>query len=283
VAGISSGLKKGDTHVLEQTRRTVLVSLNTAALVLALIMNALANALPLNGRNTGEISDSIPNLFVPAGITFSIWGVIYTFLIVLVVYQIRSVVKREDPNPAVDRLGVWFSVSSMANALWIVTWHWQMMIPSLVIMLVLLVSLVIMHTKIRREFFDHEIGTPFKVAVSLPISLYLGWITVATIANVTAVLVVFGWNGFGLSQPFWTVLMISIAVMVNLLAVALKGDIWFAGVGMWALLGIYLKRTSLEVEPVQSVIITSIIGLILLAAAITAHIIIKHNALSKRV
>ncbi len=266
--------------MLEQTKRILLVILNIAGLIVALTFNALANALPLNGRNTGEISDSIPNLFVPAGITFSVWGVIYLLLIILVIYQLRSVVKQNDSNPAVDRLGIWFFISSIANATWIITWHWGLLLPSLAIMLLLLASLIIMYTRIRKEFFEHEITTGFKAAVSLPISIYLGWITVATIANFTAVLVVFQWGRFGLSESLWTVIIIVVAIAVNLLAIILKGDIWFALVGLWALLGIYLKRTSLESEPIQTVIIVSIAGMVILAAAIITQLSIKGRKLS---
>jgi hypothetical protein len=261
--------------MLEQTKRVLLVSLNTAGLALALVMNALANALPLNGRNTGEISDSIPNLFVPAGITFSIWGLIYTLLIILIIYQIRTTAASADPNPPVDRLGIWFFISCLANAFWIITWHWQLLWASLVIMIILLASLIIMHTRIRREFFEHEIGLRFKFAVSLPISIYLGWITVATIANITALLVVLEWNRFGLSEEFWTVLMIGIATLVYLLGILVRRDIWFAAVGVWAFAGIYLKRTSLEVDPVESVIIAVIIGMVALSAGIIVGIILS--------
>lgn len=269
--------------MLEQTKRVLLVSLNTAGLVLALVMNALANAVPLNGRNTGEISDSIPNLFVPAGITFSIWGLIYALLIILVIYQIRTAAASADPNPPIDRLGIWFFISCLANASWIITWHWQLLWGSLVIMLILLCSLIVMHTRIRREFFEHEIGLPFKFAVSLPISIYLGWITVATIANVTALLVSLGWNRFGLSEEFWTVGMIAIATIVYLLGIVLRRDIWFAAVGVWALAGIYLKRTSLEVDHVESVIIAAIIGMVALSAGIIVRIMLSaHKKSIKR-
>ncbi|MGM0432815.1 MAG: hypothetical protein ACQEQU_08885 [Spirochaetota bacterium] len=266
--------------MLDRTRQTVLAILNVIGLITALTLNALANALPLNGRNTGDISDSIPNLFVPAGLTFSIWGLIYALLVIMIIYQIRTLVRGDNPNPAIERLGIWFFISCLANAAWIIAWHWSFLIVSLIIMLVLLGSLITMHTRIRKEFFDHEITPAFKVAVSLPISIYLGWITVATIANITAVLVVFDWNRFGLSEPFWTVVVIGAAVIVNLLAVIMKGDIWFALVGIWALLGIYLKRTSADVEPIQSVIIAALIGIVILTAAIIARIIIRHRTLT---
>ena len=256
--------------------RGLLVLLNTVGLIGTLIVNALANALPLNGRNTGEISDSIPNLFVPSGTTFAIWGVIYALLIVLVIYQAVSLKKKFEEDP-IQALGLWFFLSCLANGAWIFTWHWQLQLPSLLVMLILLASLIVMHTKIRKT--DMPVG--YRVGIMLPISVYLGWITVATIANVTSVAVVLGWNRFGLSEVFWTVLVIIVAVIINLLAIILRGDIWFAFVGAWALFGIYTKRTQPVFEPVQPVIISALVGIILIGVAIVVHLVIKGRRVAR--
>ena len=261
----------------QQKPHIFLMVLNTIALIGMIVVNALANALPLNGINTGELSDAIPNLFVPSGRTFAIWGLIYTLLIVFVVYQYtsrRTVKAEEEP---VGLIGPWFFISCIANSLWIFAWHWQLQIPSIVIMLVLLATLVVMHTKSRLD--DASLG--FRIGVMLPISVYLGWITVATIANATAVLVVLEWNRFGLSEVFWTVAVLIVAIIINLLAIIIRGDIWFALVGAWALYGIYTKRTMTGIEPVPMVVYTAVAGVFAIGIAVIIHLIVKGRRVAR--
>jgi hypothetical protein len=261
----------------QQGNKSILVILNTVALVGTLVLNALANALPLNGKNTGEISDSIPNLFVPSGTTFAIWGLIYLLLVYLIVYQWVSLKKNSSTEDPIHSLGMWFFLSCLANAAWIIMWHWQFQLPSLIVMLVLLTSLIVMHTKSR--FPNASLG--YRIGVMLPLSVYLGWITVATIANITSVLVVLQWGRFGLSEVFWTVAVMIAAIIINLLAVILRGDIWFALVGVWALYGIYSKRIQPEFEAVPAIVYTAIVGMIVVGIAIIIHLIVKGRKVAR--
>lgn len=262
----------------KQKKNKQLVLLNVLGLVGVLVVNTLANALPLNGRNTGELSDSIPNLFVPAGMTFAVWGVIYALLILFIIYQIITVRKEKTVEDPIGQIGGWFFISCLANSLWIFAWHWQSQLPSLVLMLVLLISLIIIHTKVRRP----EASLGYRVGVMLPISVYLGWIAVATIANVTSVAVVLEWGRFGLSEVFWTITVLVVAIIINLLAVTARGDIWFALVGVWALYGIYAKRTAPQFEPQPAVAYTALAGGILLLVAIIIHLIVKGRRVARQ-
>lgn len=241
--------------------------LNVVALVMMLVINALANALPLNGMNTGELSDLIPNLFVPAGITFAIWGPIYLLLILFV---ITLVAKGRTEDPA-GRIGWWFVLSCVANSLWIITWHWRLVGLSLVVMLILLATLVIMYRKTRID--DAPLAQ--RIGIMLPLSVYLGWITVATIANATSLLVVVGWDRFGRPELFWTLVVMVVAILINLLAIILEGDIWFALVGAWALYGIYLKRSALASADSSPIVLTALIGMIAIGVAVVIHLVVK--------
>ena len=109
--------------------------------------------------------------------------------------------------------------------------------------------------------------------VHLPFSIYLGWITIATIANVTALLVNAGWGGFGLSQQFWTVLVIVVGIAIALAILIHRKDIFYCLVVDWALAGILIKRLSVETVPAQSVIIVVIIGLVIISLGIIAQIV----------
>ena len=114
----------------------LLAIINTLGLILALVLNGLANALPINGKTTGELSDAYPNLFVPTGFTFAIWGVIYLTLFVFIVYQlIQAFSKGGNAQDFLPKISWFFLLSCIANASWIVAWHYQYLIVSLVIML----------------------------------------------------------------------------------------------------------------------------------------------------
>jgi hypothetical protein len=224
---------------MRNKRKTeILAGLNLLAYVLVILVNAMANILPINGYNTGELSNDIPNLFVPAAFTFSIWIVIYFLLALFVFHQLRMSGRRK--SGFIEDIGIWFAVSSAANAGWIFAWHYKMINLSLLLMIVILLSLIIIVLRLRSNR-NHSYGFE-RIAVYHAFSVYLGWISVATIANVTAVLVVNGWNGFGMSDEFWTVIVIGVAIMLGLISILKAKDIPYALVIDWALIGIIIKR-----------------------------------------
>lgn len=193
-----------------------------------IVMNILANALPLNNKTTGELSDALPNLFVPAGLTFSIWGVIYLMIALFCIIQFRAA-----NQAAVEKIGWLFALSCLFNALWIIAWHYQRIPVSLMIMILLLVSLIYLNLQIR----DHPFGL-----IKAGFGVYLGWICIATIANVTALLVRYNWNGFGIAEPVWTIIMILTGVLIVSLALLRLNNPYIGLSVMWAFLGIYIKR-----------------------------------------
>ncbi|MFX1235395.1 MAG: hypothetical protein ACFFBY_12680, partial [Promethearchaeota archaeon] len=172
-------------------KKMILQILNIVSFIAAVIINYLAISLPLGYGTTQELSDAIPNLFVPAGLTFSIWGVIYILLGLFSIYQIRDIFKSDKIEmPYVEKVSVFFIISNLANLTWILLWHYQLVPLSLVAMLIILVMLLLIY--LRLKIGKAEVSKIEKWAVHVPFSVYLGWITVATIANVTAVLVILG-------------------------------------------------------------------------------------------
>jgi hypothetical protein len=230
-------------YMVNQKMKVVLQIGNILAVLFTIIVNALAVILPLNGKSTQELSDAIPNLFVPAGITFSIWSVIYILLICFAFYQARDLFKKEKINtPFIDQISFFFILASLANILWIFLWHYEQVVLSLFAMLLLLVSLLAIYLRLhvgKTQTTRYE-----KLFIHVPISVYLGWITVATIANVTAVLVKIGWDGLGISPVIWTILVMLVALIITLLMIYTRKDIAYCLVIIWALLGIALKRWS---------------------------------------
>jgi hypothetical protein len=244
--------------------------LNLVGFLATVVVNGLATALPINNKTTGELSDQYPNLFVPAGLTFSIWGLIYILLAIFVIYQLVVTVRKDQArlNPF-KKIGLLFFISSILNIGWIFSWHYEIVPLSLVIMLLLLGSLLTIYLRLgvgkkgaakKEQYLTH-----------LPFSVYLGWITIATIANVTALLVDLNWNRFGLSEQFWTVAVIVVGIAIALSVLFRMQDIYYSLVVDWALLGILLKRLASSV-PVQSVVVVAIVGLVLITVGILAQL-----------
>lgn len=208
--------------------------------------NVLANALPINGRSTGEVSDSYPNLFAPAGVTFSVWGVIYLLLAAHVLYQLGLFQQRDGEaagRPALlQRVGVLFSVSSLVNASWLVTWHYDLILLSTVLLVTLLVLLILITRTLLRE----QLTLREKIFVRLPFSVYFGWVTVATIANVTIWLVSIGWDGFGVAEPTWAVIILAVGAMIAVAVILRDRDPAYALVLIWAYFGIWLKHNAAD-------------------------------------
>lgn len=216
--------------------------LNVVGLVIAMAVNATATLLPLNGLNTAQISDRYPVLIVPAGYVFSIWGIIYLGLIAFGVYQ---ALPGQRENPRLQKLGLWFFFSSLANALWLVSFHYLQFGLAMVMMLILLGILIRIYTLLA---IGKEIFKPVeRWLVNLPFSIYLGWITVAAIANASQLLYSLNWNGFGVAPEIWTLIMLMAAVVISALVSFTRRDVGYSLVLVWALAGIAIKQFALPI------------------------------------
>lgn len=235
--------------------------MNIVAFVAVLVMNILSNALPLNGRDAGEISDALPSFFTPAGYTFSIWSLIYLALLGFIVYQALPA-QRE--NALIGKIGYAFVASSVANIAWLFAWHYGFYVLSVLIMVSLLVTLIVIYRRLEIGKPNPALSTADKALVQFPFSLYLGWITVATIANAASVLNYVGWNGFGIAEPTWAVIMIGVAVVVAGLLLINRRNLSYAGVLVWALFGIRTAQADVAVVANTAVIAAALIVLLAL-------------------
>ena len=210
-------------------------------------MNYLANSLPINGKTTGELSDAYPNLFVPAGITFSIWGIIYLLLLAYCIVQFMPASKE-----IAMKINVIFIISCVFNGLWIVAWHYQKLPLSLLIMVGLLVSLIFINLQLK-DLSNGVIKAAFGV--------YLGWICIATIANVTALFVNAGWGGFGIPPQAWTIIMIAIGTLIVSLTIIRINNPFIGLAVIWAFTGIIIKRS----DDYMSIVIAAGLGILVVA------------------
>ncbi len=238
--------------------RQIAVILTT---LFALVMNSLANALPLNGRGTGEISDSFKVLFVPAGYVFSIWGVIY---IGLIAYTVFHSLPSQKANPLLRKSGWLMAASSLANGSWIYFWHYGFYVVTLLIMILLLAVLIL--TYLRLGIGRTRFSTLEKWVISIPVSTYLGWITVATIANVTSVLDYVGWDGWGLSDLTWTLIMLAVGVLLAAVNAFQRRDIAYLLVLVWAFAGISVRWMDMAVLNTAGFAAAGLVLLLLVAA-----------------
>ena len=212
---------------------------NLLSVILALTVNILASALPLNGQSTGEISDRFQVYFVPAGYVFSIWGIIFLGWIAFTVFQFQPSQKE---SPRLRRLGYLFALSNLANAAWLFCWHYNLFGLSVLVMLALLGLLIASYLRLN---VNRSPVSPVEYwSVDVLFSVYLGWITVATVANITDWLYFVGWDGFGISDPVWAVIMLGVASLLGLGMAITRLDVGYLAVLIWAFIGIAVKQTS---------------------------------------
>lgn len=241
------------------THSKALQIVNILALLAALVVNILSNALPLNGRTAAEISDALPSYFTPAGYTFSIWGLIYTALIGFTIYQ---ALPAQQNNHLLGKIGWRFGISSVLNAAWLGAWHYGYYTLSVGIMVGLLITLILIYTRLGIGKLNPNLSLADKLLVQFPFSLYLGWITVATIANIASVLNHLGWGGWGIAEPTWSAIMIGAAVVVAGMLLFNQRNLAYAGVLVWALFGIRAAFPAVAVVA-NTAVIAAILILIL--------------------
>jgi hypothetical protein len=231
--------------------------LNIVGFLGVLTMNFLAVSLPLMGRTPGEISDLFPSLFTPAGFTFSIWSVIYILLAIFVFRQANGLFKKGKPAPeSVSVIGWLFFINCLCNIAWLFAWHSLSFSLSFLLMLGILATLIIIYLKLRNFGGAHWLTT-------LPFSIYLGWITVATIANASVLLIDLEWDGFGIAGATWAAIMIGAGTLIGLGVLFRERDTWYVLVLIWAFFGIYSKRAG-ETPVVETVTTAAMVAAIVL-------------------
>lgn len=215
---------------------------NLFTALLALAVNILASTLPLNGQNTGEISDRFQVYFVPAGYVFSIWGLIYIGWIAFTIFQLQP---SQKDNTRLRRLGYLFALSNLFNAAWLFCWHYNLFGLSVLVMLALLGSLIASY--LRLDVNRASVSRTEYWSVDVMFSVYLGWITVATVANITDWLYYIGWDGFGIPAQTWAVIMLVVASLLGLAMALTRRDVGYLSVLVWAFAGIAVKQASAPV------------------------------------
>ncbi|OEK05721.1 hypothetical protein [Roseivirga misakiensis] len=232
------------------------------ALVLALVIfwNYYANAQGINENSVGSLSNRYDNFFTPSSYAFSIWGLIYIALLINAVYQLRSAFGKPD-QAFITKLSPMLIIANLANAAWIWLWLTERTAESVLAMLVILIALL--SASLRLQIGRGRATMPEKRCVWWPTSLYAGWITVATVANISAYLAKINWQiGFG--EVNWAVTMIIVATGIYSFVLQKRRMLTFALVGAWAVLAISIKQWGAE-PLIQWVALTCAVVLVLQA------------------
>ena len=226
-----------------------------------IVVNVLADALPINGLGTGQISDMFKVYFVPAGYVFSIWGLIYLGLIAYAVFQALPA-QRE--NPRLRSTGWWVCLGGLANIAWIFLWHYEMFALTVIAMLVLLGTLILIY--LRLGIGRTKVSPAERYTTHLTFSIYLGWITVATVANITSLLDYLGWNRFGVAPEIWMGIVLAAVLAIAALMIFTRRDVAYTAVILWALAGIAVKFAGVPAVSIPTWITFGLVGLSLILA-----------------
>ena len=218
---------------------TLLKWANIFAFILMVLVNGLAGSSTLlGGKNTAEISDANPTLITPAGYVFSIWGIIYVLLGIFVIFQALPKEKEKEYH---GKIGWLFILSCAFNIIWLFLWQFEYLVFSVFLMFLLLASLISIY--LRLDIGKSDVGIREKLTIHLPFSTYLGWITIASIANVSVTMVSLGWDGFGISLETWATLIVIIALLIAILVLITRNDIAYGLVIIWAFVGISVGQS----------------------------------------
>ena len=250
--------------------------------LIMITVNALANILPINGVTTGAAADRYANLFTPAPLTFAIWGAIYLTLAIYVVFQLLRGKENADSarQTMLERVGRLFIFSSLANAGWIFAWHYNQIPLSVAAMLLILLSLIRIGWLLR----EPHCSPKEELALRIPFGLYYGWITVATIANITVLLVSMGWDGFRISEPVWTAIIIAVGMLIAGVTMYNIRSVAYGLAVLWAFAGILNRHLSPQWYGGQYTLIVVTTGIalgVLLCAVVSTAIHMRKVAVCK--
>lgn len=239
-----------------------LATLNLIFYIVAFLVSNLSQLQIIVDKNIGDVSDKYDTIFAPAGITFTIWGIIYLGLFGFTIYHLLKAYRADldkEPNQVVLKINYLFIINNIATSLWVFVWLYEYVGIALILMLIQLFTLI--GIIIKADIFDPRKSTVSKIFTQIPLSLYFAWICIATIANVSAYLVSIDWGGGGISPTLWTIILIAVASFLSVYIIRFRQNPYFGLVVMWAFYGIQLKRVAINPVLFENVISAAWFGI----------------------
>lgn len=211
------------------------------AIIAAFGTNVWANINPPNGKTIGAISQDIFTnvLITPASYAFAIWGLIYLGLISFAVYQALPPQKN---NPLLRKIGYKIAIASISQIAWVICFLYGQYSASMLAMVCILLPLIGAYWGLP---FRTHLEQRQKWLIRTPISIYLAWISVATILNGALVLTAWQWSGWGISPRVWTVIMVLIGGLITHFVTLPRLDFAYGGVFVWAAIAIAIKNNNI--------------------------------------
>lgn len=207
-----------------------------------------------------QLSAQYPNLFTPAGFTFSVWSIIYTLLLGFITYQLYVLFAEHHRDKSrILSISPLFAGVCICNAGWLFAWHYEWTTLSVIIMLTHLCFLILIHDRLKLAISWNPL--PSKLWLDIPFSIYLGWICVATIANVTAWCVSKGFTLSFLPPQLWTIIMLVAALLIGMFYVFTRNNKFLALTIVWAFYGIIVKLKKLRSDESDSIVLAAHIAL----------------------
>ncbi|PRY54643.1 hypothetical protein B0I27_102413 [Arcticibacter pallidicorallinus] len=260
-----------------------LAILNAVCFLIAFAVSTLSQVDAISSKNIGDVSDKYDTLFTPAGVTFSIWGVIYIALFAFSIYHIYRAFREDvlsEANKDISRMGVLFIVNNIATAAWVFAWVNEQFILSVLLMLTQLVTLIVIN--VRLKIFNPHRSVYSKIFTHFPLGIYFAWICIATIANISSALVGLGWDGGGVSANYWTIILIAGAALVSTAVIILKKNVFFGPVVIWAFYGIILKHNDGDPALYKDIISAAWGGIACVGLAECIQLYINYTQAQKR-
>ncbi len=246
-----------------------------ASYVAMLVVNFLSNALPINGVTTQEISEKYANLFAPAGYTFAIWGVVYLLLGLYILFQFGVFKKHAIPSERLFSINNWFILLNLLNIAWVFAWHYDLILLSTIIILAMLVCLIVINLLINKL----PLTLQQKLFVKVPFGVYFAWLTVATVANITTLLTYFNWNGFGLPNEVWMVIILIVVTIISVLTTLKLNCPAYALTIIWALVGILVQHLTTYNGQYLSVMVTTLLAIAIMLLTLVYLLFKNRNQL----
>lgn len=246
----------------------ILAIVNAIVLVLHIATAYLTQTSLLTKKDVSQVSDKFPTYFTPAGITFAIWGIIYTALLAFVIYHLVKALRSpasDHANEELEIIGWNFAINNIATIAWLFAWTSEQLGLAMVLILVQLICLIIIHTRLRIHNAHKSIAN--KVFTQFPLSIYFAWISIASIANISIYLTSIGWNGWGVSPVSWSITMIAIAVMLAVWVINRRRNVFFGLVVIWALYGISTRGQQVGSVEYEPIIMVASVGMGIVAIA----------------
>lgn len=238
--------------------------INAGFLLVTLIVNALGGLGIINGLSQKEVSDMFVTLITPSPSTFSIWGVIYSLLIISIIVMIV----KDTPyyKKAVNGISVLFRLSCITNILWIIAFSYVQIELSVLLIFILVITLSL----ICLELLKINDGEHWLLPMTF--GMYAGWLFIATVVNTSVMLVKWNWNGFGIADDIWAIIILVIAIILVIVVLSKIRNAMFPVPIAWGYLGIYQNLKSPngfngEYGLLQNLALTGAIVLVTLAVA----------------